>query len=587
MTTVIPIPKAMIPSTLPSSSSTSSSSSLLINKSPPPHATSPYTTINPVITQVDPAFVDPQITPTYIARLVYRLKESLRQLGVPVDIDYDHLIDERSIVITAPNGSSSSNSHTSQSTQTNTLNIQLCLEQMAFLIHECMSIGARNYHGVAHVFVVAQPFTDPIAVLAALFHDTVYYHVDGGLSEKQRTILAVPDNAMPLPTKAIPIPPPLYIASGLKDEDPILCLVEEVFGFTPGTEVTLKNGLNEFLSAVLAARQLAPILEEAQQSHRPGAPANFYAAIMEIVACIEATIPFRGLGWKEGMPSILEQLFSRVSLVNERFCSSSLNEDALVKCIQRAVEVTNSDVENFGSQDRTWFLDNTWSLLPETNESLRHQYLYTVHEFQFAVFKMNGFFNFLPARVVFHTFRGVPSEEVYTKLTAEATRNLEIGKKYVGAKLLSMSVLSAFAELSGGDAPISLFMGDLPSRHRQSIQLSDQIPAHDPQNIPQPVDCEVYDLLAVGRRSEMSFDIKQSPVAAYLYGWLGDEKLASILKSVPLHPMTPDTARKLLQSIPLNAILLLGKIMANVALSRKHQIEELLEELGNSAAETK
>ena len=29
---------------------------------------------------------------------------------------------------------------------------------------------------------------DPIAVLAALFHDAVYYHVDGGISDLQREL---------------------------------------------------------------------------------------------------------------------------------------------------------------------------------------------------------------------------------------------------------------------------------------------------------------------------------------------------------------------------------------------------------------
>lgn len=47
----------------------------------------------------------------------------------------------------------------------------------------------------------------------------------------------------------------------------------------------------------------------------------------------------------------------------------------------------------------------------------------------------------------------------------------DMGKKYVGAKLLSASVLAAFAQLTGGDAPMCLLIGDLPSRHHRSEKL--------------------------------------------------------------------------------------------------------------------
>lgn len=110
----------------------------------------------------------------------------------------------------------------------------------------------------------------------------------------------------------------------------------------------------------------------------------------------------------------------------------------------------------FNHQDQAWFLDNTWSLLPESNEALRHKFLYTVQEFQFAVFKMHGFFAyFLKPELIFQQFRGVPTDEEMVALKSRAGRNIEIGRRYVAAKLLSVSVLSAFAELTGGDAPIS------------------------------------------------------------------------------------------------------------------------------------
>ena len=63
------------------------------------------------------------------------------------------------------------------------------LESMAIFIHESMSSSSRNYHSVQHVFDISRNLRDPIAILAALFHDCVYYHVDGGLTEIQEKIL--------------------------------------------------------------------------------------------------------------------------------------------------------------------------------------------------------------------------------------------------------------------------------------------------------------------------------------------------------------------------------------------------------------
>ena len=265
------------------------------------------------------------------------------------------------------------------------------------------------------------------------------------------------------------------------------------------------------------------------------------------------------------------------------------------------------DVANFGTEDRYHFLDNTWSLLPESNISLRSQYLYTISEYHEAVFKMNGFFtHFLTdANVIFASFRGVPSKERVDYLTSQASNNLSLGKKYVGAKLLSASVLAAFATLTGGDAPISLFMGDLPSRqHGESQQIDDYLPnpktllstqrGKSPSSTASKLDKDdVFQILALGRRSDSSFDIKASPLAAFLYaacysrvgGEEGENEeedgLSSIInepnmKQYMSYPMTKDHATKLLQSLPQDAIEVIGICIGQLAISRKAAIHDLL-----------
>jgi len=453
---------------------------------------------------------------TYMARLIVNMDQCLSQLGV--DTESEEVLQK--------------------------------MESMAILIHESMSISARNYHSVQHVFDISQDLKDPIEILAALFHDCVYYHVDGGLSKRQAEILG---DGIRTETDGC------YLREGFSE--PLLTMVAYIFDFKEGTAYTPMMGVNEFLSAVIAVRELAPLL-----------PKPLLACI---ACCIEATIPFRPKTKETGTP--MDRLYAHLKTANEK-CDLQMTEEQMVKAVQSAVLVTNEDVANFGQADQGWFLDNTWNLLPETNASLRHQYLYTVAEFQFAVFKMYGFFSFVKAPVVFQQFQGVPSDEEYERRMTAAVRNIEVGKKYVGAKLLSISVLAAFAELTGGDAPISLFMGDLPSRNRISRRLEDTLPRFDNQDL-NGCDDDVYRLLAEGRKSDTKFDIKQSPLAAYLYALIGDAGVEQILKDVKTYPMNESVAKDLLSRLPRSAVVVVAENMAGIAQSRSELIHKAVQSL--------
>jgi hypothetical protein len=441
------------------------------------------------------------------------------------------------------------------------------LETMAILVHDSMSASSRNYHSVQHVFDISRDLRDSIAILAAIFHDCIYYHVDGRLTEIQAKILEgvfQTDEGGKSQMIARGESADDIIDTG-EDWDPLLLMVEMIFGLAHGQRLTPQLGLNEFLSAVIAVREL--------QEHLP------MTILAQIACCIEATIPFRQP--INGIPP-MERLYRNMKKTSKMF-ELEFTDQQLVESVQRACILSNEDVGNFGSKDRHWFLDNTWSLLPETNESLRQQYLYTAKEFQHAVFKMNGFFSFLKPEMVFLSFQGVPSEEEMHQKLEACTENLEMGKKYVGAKLLAVGVLAAFAELTGGDAPMSLFMGDLPSRHHVSTNLEDSLPSPPPAAL---LNCDsvVYGILSQGRRTETSFDIRQSPLAAYLYGWLGDEALVQVLKSNKMYPMEKENSLELLACLPREAIENVAKNMAKVALSRSDLILDLAKNLPDDRA---
>jgi hypothetical protein len=206
---------------------------------------------------------------------------------------------------------------------------------------------------------------------------------------------------------------------------------------------------------------------------------------------------------------------------------------------------------------------------------------------------MYGFFGFLQPEFVFQQFHGVPSSEELGHLVEECRNNLKFGKQYVGAKLLAMSVVAAFAILTGGDeAPLSLFTGDLNhvdnarvgsmfhsvSSNELKMMYSRELPEASPEQL-EKCTTLVYHILAEGRRSETTFDIKRSPWAAYLYGVLGDDQLNRILNEQPVFPMTEEHAWSLLRALPLEDVEVIADDMSDVALSRAESIRQILAEL--------
>lgn len=450
------------------------------------------------------------------------------------------------------------------------------VEVMSNFVYECMSNPARNYHRVHHIFDVIegnvcrsegdddeQPVLDEIAVLAAIFHDCIYSQVDGGLSPAQCEKLhgaVVPqmDGSFTISASASD-----------KGDDPLLQIVFAIFGFREDLVLSPTNCQNELLSAVIAVRELETLLSMEQ--------------LVGIAVAIEATIPFRAP--VDGQ-SALELLFDRLCATASDY-TLNMNEDDCVLAVQRAALLADEDVGNFASTDHAWFLDHTWSLLPESNEALREHDLYSVNHFMVALSKLHGFFKFLQPSMIFQEFRGVPS--MTECLTRHAARNLHLGGKYISAKLLTMSVIAAFAELTGGaDVPMSLLMGDLATRKRlggslgiKSAPLGQSIDScceSSENNCSHGNDCcpDVYDLLVNGRTQETSFDIRRSPIAANLYSHVGDDGLERLMNYLQPDPMTREMATELLAELPRAAVKVVGESLAKLAVSRNDKIMAIL-----------
>lgn len=53
------------------------------------------------------------------------------------------------------------------------------IEERTFLIYGAMTSSSRHYHDLSHIFVVAKHLP-ALGKIAAIYHDIIYYHVDGG-----------------------------------------------------------------------------------------------------------------------------------------------------------------------------------------------------------------------------------------------------------------------------------------------------------------------------------------------------------------------------------------------------------------------
>lgn len=408
------------------------------------------------------------------------------------------------------------------------------IEGWGFSIHAALSAAGREFHNHDHVIDLTTD-GDPLEILAALYHDAVYIQVDQGPPRSMREHLAgvmaqAADGWRVLPA-----------AAGSVTGD-----VLRVFGRSVGDVVAPTTGLNELASALVAAIQLEHALTRAQR--------------IALAACIEQTIPFR---------------VDPVSGLYQRLAELGLAGDELEAAIRRAVRVGNRDVENFAHNDAAQFLDNTWKLLPESNPALHAPMVYTVRDYRVALQKMEAFLAWLPADRVFHCWNDEPRPELHARRVARTTGNLELAVRYLRAKLYSIGLVEALAEVTGGDVPVDYFMGGLkhvPEMTRIEQFLPD-LPAAD------DVDPALHRLLAEGRASESSFDTGPSPLGAFLHLVVGERAVMQGVARAKQWWGGAGDAASFLASQPARPVGAIARAAANIMDTRRDRLFALAERL--------
>lgn len=386
------------------------------------------------------------------------------------------------------------------------LNVEVTTNQLAKiakLIVQTMTGPWRYFHSSEHIFAVGGS-GDGIEILAALFHDIVYVQVDGSVNFNL-TYYLVPFIREEMGQ--------LYIREQAEyKSDTTFEMVIEIFDFVPGQALSPLAGQNEFLSALVAAKVLEPFFSP--------------RIIVQIVACIEATIPFRSKSESGLSPN--EVLCQRLKATNNQL-HLNLTESEIILTIKRSVRLANRDVYSFAHPNSAVFLANTWCLLPETNHGLQKSNSYTVRDYRIALQKMSGFLGFLKPELVFRQFQGEPDDKTYQGLIERTHKNLKVARLYLESKLVAIAILEALSLRIGQDISLTIMMGELPDSQVFIGRLGDYFPenidGYQPSN---EIEKEVLNLLEIGRSDSSAYDLKTSPLTVFLVRYIGFDRIRSM-----------------------------------------------------------
>lgn len=423
------------------------------------------------------------------------------------------------------------------------------VERTAAMIHHSMDHGRRRYHRSVHVFELCRG-TSAHQTLAALFHDVIYCQLDDGL----------PLKAAPLLEKDFRLSADPWSTVVPHSEEPRLEICRILFGFEAGQTVTLSEGLNEYLSAVVAMSSLEALL-----------PAEHLVAV---TACIEGTVPFRPQSKDSDGPfcNIEKRLPTAASILGTK-----LTAEAIHSITADAVGLANRDVASFSVADPSHFLAGTWLLIEESNDDLSAVGVYTLRDYRAALVSMDTFLRGLNPAHVFHTYDGQPPTAEFRVLCTEATRNIAFACEYLGVKILTIAILEAIASLTGGDCTVSMLLGDITT---SGGMKPERVEDHLPDTVAaDSTDPQLLHILEGGRAWESGTDLTTSPVSSFVYKRLGSERFHTLLDQAHLlfdGKLEPKAFLEMLDSQTASSIV---RACSKIALSRTERLLALDREM--------
>lgn len=421
-------------------------------------------------------------------------------------------------------------------------------ERLAMIVQFAMDSRVRAYHTSAHIFDLVDGM-NPHQVLAALFHDLVYFQLDDGFPESTVEILR----------DVVCVREGTLILQPIAPDDTALGLCAVVFDFQPGQELPLYAGMNEFLSAVAAARLLQSRLDNMD--------------LLAVVACIEASIPFRSTAM-DGTSSadILAGRLDRLCQRLQPAWPETVRKVYVDRVVTDAVQFANRDVGSFANDDPGLFFSSTWLLIDESNAPLKRVGVYTLRQYRDVLMRMESFLGMLNPESVFQRYKGTPSKQEWSNLIAAATRNIAFACDFLEAKIASVAIIEALAMATGADCPVSMFLGDIRSTQGRPDRVHDYLPdvLHSAS-----VDADLLEIFEKGRNLGSQNDLGASPLTAFVYRYLGFHGTRTTLRHARDMFAGITTPLAFLQTQNRDMVGAIIQACVHIALSRAQALQEL------------
>jgi hypothetical protein len=422
------------------------------------------------------------------------------------------------------------------------------IERMAMLVHSAMENKRRAYHTASHVFQMCEGM-NPRQVLAAIFHDVVYFQLDGGF----------PRQAAALLEPVVRNDKGSLILNAIAEHDSGLKLCSDIFDFKPGQTLPLFGGMNEFLSATVAVRLLQPYLQ--------------FPDLIAIIACIQATVPFCGID-ADGR-DFTYVMAGRVREQCRRLGKEIADEQTekfVAQVMLDAVKSANRDVEGFAEPNPGKFLSATWQLIEESNAPLVAVGVYTLQDYRVALSRMEKFLRALDPKSIFHHYGDFPSDEEFARLNGAARKNLVFSCDYLGAKITSIAIIEALALETGGNCPISMFLGDIRSPYGKPARVEDFLPS---TNTAADVKPELLQIFEKGRAQESANDLTASPLTAFTYRCMGHDGTLRALAKAKHMFASEFSALEFLRGLNQEMINSIIEACKHIAISRREALADL------------
>ncbi|PKO60375.1 MAG: hypothetical protein CVU24_13250 [Betaproteobacteria bacterium HGW-Betaproteobacteria-18] len=428
------------------------------------------------------------------------------------------------------------------------------VEQLAILVQSAMSGKKRAFHTTKHVLHLSRGMK-PVQVLAALFHDVVYCQLDGGLSAQTATLL---DGVTRSENGAL-------LLREIKPEDKAVALCADIFGFAPGQILPLQRGMNEFLSAALAARVLQRHLTDAQ--------------LIAMVACIELTIPFRAQD--ENGQSAPQALAQRIQARCRKpgtglFLPDQQTANFVKTVVTDAVIFANRDLSGFTAANPGRCLSNTLLLIEESMPHFAALSFCAIQEYRGALLRMDTFLRNLNPGHVCQSYGDHPDAPTLLDMGAAVIKNIAFSRDYLAALLTSTAIIEALALSTGTDCPIGMFLGDSTHSDGESDQIEDLLPA-PPTG--QPVNAELVNLFESEHILESINDLTASPLTEFVYRFLGHRGTQQALAQAQLMFDGHLPVRAFLQALNRDMVRVIILACAEIAVSRKQALLSLEQSL--------